>query len=208
MKRLTAASAVALIIAAGSGCGEVTSETLKFISIPDTVETTFDFFDALRPHIYRPCKEWPDGHRGSSGRARYSQRCMAAVCGQHGCYGADAGKCLVVRSGSAGDTPEGDLRLNPATNRNFLFLRGSIAKGHEPPVANITSNLKAYSLTDVVNPTEAAFRNASKKAFSILFPSDYNYFEILDRIVQKKPFEAIGPEVRGTIAAMKASGLG
>ncbi|MGX0879822.1 hypothetical protein ACSSV4_004536 [Roseovarius sp. MBR-154] len=125
--------------------------------------------------------------------------------GNMGVTGPDAGKggkYLVVPPGYTGDIPDGYFLLTPSTNRNFLFLRGSIAKGLEPAVKNITANLKVYPLKDAENPAETAFENVSNKAFNTVFPSDYSYFEILDRIVQEEPIAAIGPEARGAIAAI------
>ncbi|MGA7874701.1 MAG: DUF1254 domain-containing protein, partial [Desulfoferrobacter sp.] len=54
------------------------------------------------------------------------------------------GKYLVLPPGYAGEIPEGYFLLKPSTNRNFLFLRGSIKDGLKPAVENITSKLKVY----------------------------------------------------------------
>ena len=62
------------------------------------------------------------------------------------------GKYLVVPPGYTGDIPDGYFLLKPQTNRNFMFLRGSIAKGLEPAVQNITSKLRVYPLKDAENP--------------------------------------------------------
>ena len=58
------------------------------------------------------------------------------------------GKYLVLPPGYDGDVPDGYFLLKPPTNRNFMFLRGSIAKGLEPAVDNITSRLRVYPLKD------------------------------------------------------------
>ncbi len=112
------------------------------------------------------------------------------------------GKYLVVPPGYTGDIPDGYFLLKPSTNRNFLFLRGSIAKGLEPAVENITSKLRVYPLKDAANPAATEFVNMSNKAFNTVFPSDFSYFEILDHVIQEEPIEAISPEVRGEIAAI------
>lgn len=112
------------------------------------------------------------------------------------------GKYLVLPPGYDGDVPDGYFVLKPPTNRNFLFLRGSIAKGLEPAVKNITSGLKIYPLKDAANPAATEFVNVSGKAFNAVFPNDLGYFQILDEIIQREPADAIGPEVRGEIAAI------
>lgn len=112
------------------------------------------------------------------------------------------GKYLVVPPGYAGDIPDGYFLLKPSTNRNFLFLRGSIAKGLKPAVENITSKLRVYPLKDAANPAATEFVNMSNKPFNTVFPSDFSYFEMLNEVIQEEPIDAISPEVRGEIAAI------
>jgi hypothetical protein len=112
------------------------------------------------------------------------------------------GKYLVLPPGYAGEVPDGYFVLKPPTNRNFLFLRGSIAKGLEPAVENIKAGLKIYPLKDAANPAPTEFVDMSGKAFNTVLPNDLGYFEILDAMIQREPIDAIGSEVRGTIAAI------
>jgi hypothetical protein len=125
--------------------------------------------------------------------------------GNMGVTGPDAGKggkYLIVPPGYAGDIPDGYFLLKPPTNRNFMFLRGSIANGLDPAVGNIVSNLKVYPLKDAADPAATEFVNVSNMAFNTVFPSDASYFTILDQIIQEEPLDAIGPEARGAIAAI------
>ena len=112
------------------------------------------------------------------------------------------GKYLVVPPGYAGEIPEGYFLLKPPTNRNFMFLRGSIKDGLEPAVENITSKLRVYPLKDAAAPAATEFVNMSNKAFNTVFPSDFSFFEDLDAVVQGEPVDAISPEVRGAIASI------
>jgi hypothetical protein len=112
------------------------------------------------------------------------------------------GKYLVLPPGYEGEVPKGYFLLEPSTNRNFLFLRGSIKDGLKPAVANIASGLKIYPLKDAKNPAPTEYVNMSGKAFNTVFPNDLRYFEILNEIIQREPIDAIGPEVRGEIAAI------
>ncbi|TWB87349.1 MULTISPECIES: DUF1254 domain-containing protein [unclassified Synechococcus] len=112
------------------------------------------------------------------------------------------GKYLVLPPGYTGKIPAGYFLLKPQTNRNFLFLRGSIAKGLEPAVENITSGLKIYPLKDAAEPAPTEFVNMSDKAFNTVFPNDLQYFQILNDMIQREPIEAISPEVRGAIASI------
>ena len=112
------------------------------------------------------------------------------------------GKYLVLPPGYTGDVPDGYFLLKPPTNRNFLFLRGSIAKGLEPAVKNITSGLKIYPLKDAAKPAPTEFVDMSGRAFNTVFPNSLEYFEILNDMIQREPIDAIGPEVRGAIASI------
>jgi hypothetical protein len=112
------------------------------------------------------------------------------------------GKYLVVPPGYTGRVPDGYFLLKPRTNKNFLFLRGSIKDGIAPAVKNITSGLKVYPLKDAGKPAPTQFVNMSGKAFSTLFPNDLDYYERLNTIIQAEPIDAIGPEQRGSIAAL------
>ncbi|MCB0122221.1 MAG: DUF1254 domain-containing protein, partial [Caldilineaceae bacterium] len=125
--------------------------------------------------------------------------------GNIGVTGPDKGKgghYLVLPPGYDGEVPDGYYLLKPKTHRNFLFLRGSIKDGLEPAVENLAKGLKVYPLKDKANPTPTELVNMSGKAFNTVFPNDLRYFEILDEMIQREPIDAIGPEIRGAIAAI------
>lgn len=125
--------------------------------------------------------------------------------GNMGVTGPDQGKggnYLVVPPGYTGEIPDGYFLLKPPTNRNFLFLRGSIKDGLKPAVENIRSNLKVYPLKEAKNPVATEFVNLSNKAFNTVFTSDFSYFGALNQVIQDEPIDAISPEVRGAIAAI------
>jgi hypothetical protein len=112
------------------------------------------------------------------------------------------GKYLVIPPGYTGDIPDGYYLLKPSTNRNFLFLRGSIKDGLEAAADNFKAGLRVYPLKDKDNPAPTEFINMSGKSFSTIFPSTLEYFEILNDIVQAEPIEAVSPEVRGYMASI------
>ena len=112
------------------------------------------------------------------------------------------GKYLVLPPGYTGEVPDGYFLLKPPTNKNFLFLRGSVKDGLEAAVANFKAGLKIYPLKDAANPAPTELVNMSGRSFSTIFPSDLDYFKILDAIVQEEPIDAVGPEVRGYMAAI------
>ena len=112
------------------------------------------------------------------------------------------GKYLVVPPGYDGQIPQGYFLLKPRTNKNFLFLRGSIAEGLEAGAKNMTSGIRIYPLKDAANPTPTAFINMSGKSFNTLFPNTLAYYEHLNQIIQDEPIDAIDPAQRGAIATI------
>ena len=64
------------------------------------------------------------------------------------------------------------------------------------------SGIRIYPLKDAANPAPTEFINMSDRAFNTVFPNDLGYFEILNAMIQREPIDAIGPEVRGTLAAI------
>jgi hypothetical protein len=112
------------------------------------------------------------------------------------------GKYVVLPPGYQGKVPDGYFLLKPPTNKNFLFLRGSIKNGLKPAIENITSGLRVYPLKDAAKPTPTQFVNMSGKAFSTLFPNDLGYYQRLNNIIQEEPIDAIEPAQRGAIAAI------
>ncbi len=112
------------------------------------------------------------------------------------------GKYLVLPPGYDGEIPDGYFLLKPPTNRNFLFLRGSIKDGLKAAADNFKAGLRIYPLKDKANPAPTQFINMSGRSFSTIFPSTLEYFEILNTIVQGEPIDAVGPEVRGYMAAI------
>ena len=112
------------------------------------------------------------------------------------------GKYLVVPPGYDGQIPQGYFLLKPRTNKNFLFLRGSIAEGLEAGAKNMTSGIRIYSLKDAAKPTPTTFINMSGKSFNTLFPNTLAYYEHLNQIIQDEPIDAIDPAQRGAIATI------
>jgi len=112
------------------------------------------------------------------------------------------GKYLLLPPAYKGEVPAGYFILKPRTNKNFLFLRGSIQNGLEAAVDNFTKGLKIYPLKDKDNPAPTELVNMSGRSFSTIFPSTLKYYEILNTIIQEEPIDAIDPEVRGEIASI------
>jgi len=112
------------------------------------------------------------------------------------------GKYLVIPPGYTGDIPEGYFLLKPLTNRNFMFLRGNIKNGLVAAADNFKKGLKIYPLKDKTSPAPTELLNMSGRTFTTIFPSTLEYYEMLNTIVQGEVEGAIGPEIRGELAAI------
>ena len=104
--------------------------------------------------------------------------------------------------GYDGQVPDGYFLLKPRTNKNFLFLRGSIANGLQAGAENMTSGIRIYPLKDAANPAPTTFTNLSGKSVNTLFPNTLDYYEFLNAVVQDEPMDAIDPSQRGAIATI------
>jgi hypothetical protein len=125
--------------------------------------------------------------------------------GDFGVAGPDrgkGGKYLVLPPGYTGEVPDGYFVLKPPTYVNWFFMRGSIADGLAPALKNIKENLKVYPLKSASSPPPTEFVNITGKSYNTVAPSDFSYFEALDKIIQREPIDALGSESRGSLAAI------
>jgi hypothetical protein len=112
------------------------------------------------------------------------------------------GKYLLLPPGYAGKVPEGYFVVKMPTYRSLMFLRGSIANGLEPAVKNIKSGLKIYPLSKAGNPPATEFVDFSGKSYNTVVTRGLDFYKGLNMVVQEEPLDAIGPEMRGTLAAI------
>ena len=84
----------------------------------------------------------------------------------------------------------------------WVFMRASIAKGLEAAAKNVTDNLRIYSLAKKDNPPKMEFISASGKAFTTIHANDYTFYEHLNEVIQKEPYDMLDPETRGLFAAI------
>jgi len=112
------------------------------------------------------------------------------------------GKYLLLPPGYASAVPDGYFVVKMPTYHNLMFLRGSIAKGLAPAVENMKSGLKVYPLSKADNPPATEFVNFSGQSYNTVVTRGLSFYEGLNQVVQEEPIDAIGPEMRGTLAAI------
>jgi hypothetical protein len=112
------------------------------------------------------------------------------------------GKYIVLPPEYKGTVPEGYFVLKSPTYRNWIFLRGSIAKGVDTAVENITANLRIYPLSTAGNPPKTEFVKATGKVINTIPANDFSFFNQLNEVVQYEPIESLDPRTRGLFAAI------
>ena len=113
------------------------------------------------------------------------------------------GKYLLLPPGYKGEVPEGYFVARSRTFGNLLFFRTFLKDGDpKPGVDGVKKNLRVYPLSAAANPPEMKFVNISGKAFNTIGPGDYSSFELLNRVIQDEPSDAMDPNTLGLFAAI------
>lgn len=133
------------------------------------------------------------------------------------------GRFLILPPGYDGSVPDGGLFVAHSATTRVLILGRSFIENDDPrpTAAEIERTLKIYPyvpgtygtsiadlLTGKVRPGRPAeikptvFVEGSGKAMNTIPPSDYGFYEMLDRLVQAEPVGAIDAERMGALAAI------
>jgi hypothetical protein len=135
----------------------------------------------------------------------------------------EGGKYLILPPGYDGSVPEGGLFVARSATNKLLILGRSFIENNDPKptVAEIKRTLKIYPyvpgtygtsiaelLTGTVKPGRpeaiqpTVFVEASGKAMNTVPPSDFGFYEMLNRLVQAVPTGSLDAERMGTLAAI------
>jgi len=133
------------------------------------------------------------------------------------------GKYLLVPPGYDGTLPDGGFFVaRSKTNRVLYAARSFLVEDDpKPAVENIKQNLKIYPYTPggfgtsiataleggvrlATNPAvpETKFVEGSGKTFNTIPPSDYGFFEMINKNVQQEPATSYDVELAGQLAAV------
>ncbi len=133
------------------------------------------------------------------------------------------GKYLLVPPGYDGPLPEGGFYIAHSKTNYALYAARAFLTDNDPAptVANIKEHLKIYPYTPggvgtsiaaalegkvrlAPNPPvpETKFIEASGKSFNTIPPSDFGFFEMLDKNVQEEPADSYDVELAGQLAAI------
>jgi len=113
------------------------------------------------------------------------------------------GKYLILPPGFKGTVPEGYFVVRMTTYEGFLGWRNFAVDGDfKPAIENIKKFAKVYLLSQAANPPINAFVDVSGKAFSTVAPGDFQFWELLNQVVQSEPVESLDPVTLGFYAAV------
>jgi hypothetical protein len=66
----------------------------------------------------------------------------------------------------------------------------------------VKEHLNIYLLSEADNPPPETFHNLSGKQFNTVHANNFEFYEELDKVIQKEPADAFDPELVGTFAAI------
>ncbi|HZD31186.1 MAG TPA: DUF1254 domain-containing protein [Candidatus Angelobacter sp.] len=113
------------------------------------------------------------------------------------------GKYLVLPPGYTGEVPDGYFVARPATYGNWMPFRSFLEKGSPlPGVESVKKTLKIYQLADAANPPAMKYVNLSGKPSNFVFPGDYSFWELLNKVIQEEPAAPNDPTMMGLFASI------
>jgi len=115
---------------------------------------------------------------------------------------AKGGKYLILPPGYEGDIPDGYFVVHSDTYKNFFLLRAIPKKGDNSGAVATIRKARLYLLSDVTNPPEMAWFNASGKKASVTFPTDARYFDILAKNLTEEPARMQDKTMLGMLAPL------
>ncbi len=115
----------------------------------------------------------------------------------------EGGKYLVLPPDYKGDVPSGYHVVRPSTYGNWFVFRAFVVDGStQPGVELVKKHLKIYQLADAANPPAMKFVNASGIPSNFVAPGDYQFWEMLNKVIQKEPANAADPTAMGLYASI------
>ena len=113
------------------------------------------------------------------------------------------GRYLILPPGYTGDVPEGYIVVRPTTYGMWTVFRSFLVDGKTGPgVEDVKNNLKIYALADAATRTPATLVNASGIPSNFVMPTDYSFWELLNKVIQEEPPEGSDPTTLGLFASI------
>jgi hypothetical protein len=123
-----------------------------------------------------------------------------------GITGADkgkGGKYLLLPPGYKGKVPKGYFVVRPQTFSVWIPWRSFLVDGDPKPGVDLVKKFtKIYPLSQAKKPPTPKFVDVSNKAFNLVAPADYSFWEALNQVVQEEPTAPIDPTTLGFWASI------
>ncbi len=113
------------------------------------------------------------------------------------------GKFLVLPPGYEGSVPDGYHVTRTNTFGNWVIWRGFQVDGSTAQAVNATKEtFRIYPLSQMDNPPEMTFVNASGQSFNTIHRMDEHIYDEINDVVQAEPLMGENPELLGHLAAI------
>ena len=116
----------------------------------------------------------------------------------------EGGRYLIQPPGYEGDIPEGYFVAQAKAFEMFLAFRTfpNETGDLKPHIALTKEKTKVYRLSQAANPPPMKFVNISPEPFVTVGPGDYQFWELLNEVVQSEPPFTGDPVTLGFLAAI------
>ncbi len=114
------------------------------------------------------------------------------------------GKYLFVPPGYEGDLPdEGYFIFNSPSYTNWQLTRAFIGDdGIEATVQRVKDTMRVYPWAERDNPPATEFVNLTGVPMNTVHANDFEFYEEINKVIQKEPAGAFPAELLGTLAAI------
>ncbi len=113
------------------------------------------------------------------------------------------GKYLILPPGYTGAVPDGYFVVRPSTYGSWLPFRSFLVDGKTGPAVDaVRKTLKIYPLAEKDNPTPVTLVNASGIPANFVMPTDYAFWELLNKVIQEEPAAGSDPTTLGLFASI------
>lgn len=114
------------------------------------------------------------------------------------------GKYLLLPPGYDGEVPDGYYLVRSPTYGNLLYVRGYRDEhgNFRHAVELIKGSTRVYPLAQAADPPSMRFVNVSQEPYVVEAPGDFQFWTLLDEVVQAEPPESSDPVTLGMFAAI------
>jgi hypothetical protein len=113
------------------------------------------------------------------------------------------GKYLLLPPGYKGEVPKGYHVVRPATFSVWIPWRSFLVNGDaKPGVDAVKKYTRIYPLGQAANPPKLNFVDMSGKPFNMVGPAGFEFWEMLNQVVQEEPTRSVDPTTLGMWASL------